>query len=60
MQSKTLGPHTPRNKADIRDEDIVRLHSGENSFSEIARILGCTRRVVTGRAQKLGLKRVKL
>jgi hypothetical protein len=42
-------------RADIKDEDVLRLHP-DHSFSEIARILGCTRAIVVGRARKYKLK----
>jgi hypothetical protein len=48
--------YKPHNKSDIKDEDIIKLHSEKNSFSEIARKLGCRRNIVTARAYKLGLK----
>jgi hypothetical protein len=43
------------NKSNIKDEDVLRLHPN-HSFSEIARILGCSRAVVVGRARKYKLK----
>lgn len=48
--------YIPHNKSDIKDEDIVRLHAQKHSFSNIARILGCRRNIVTARAHSMGLK----